>query len=229
MTKEINLDELFEFLKSHNQPVFETQLLREFFPEYKSKLTGGITLELFKAHFILYHHLYKLAHKLIDTEYFLYIKNINIYMFQKPDKGHCQFFDSDNVSFCGSQISSDQEYCMFHKNKVDKVLGESTIDKSGIDSYYLDLKNMEEMDDQKLDMISKGIFKYAATYKEVNESLEVMGLSIDYSLDRLKSRYRYLAKENHPDVNQSRDKTFNKIHKAYQILLNLKTYENLNI
>ena len=228
MTRKINIDDIFEYLKKQKNPVFETELLRVFFPEYRVKLGMGMTIELFRAHFILYHHLYRLADKLRETEYFLFIRNIYIYLFKRPGGGHCQFFDKENICFCGTKTENNEFYCSFHKDKSEKVLADNSVDKIGIDSYYLDISNMDEMDEQKLDMISKGIFEYASTYREVNESLDIMGLSIDYTLERLKSRYRYLAKESHPDVNQSDNKMFDKINKAYQILFKLKSYQNMD-
>lgn len=224
-------DKLFHYLCSRPKPVTETDLLREFYPESRKALTKGMSMELFRYHFLLYHSLYKLAEELEKSasDYFLFVKTINVYFLKKPDRGYCRYFNEKGPAFCGNKTEVNGEYCTFHRDLSDSRKQAGTVGDAGMREYYLDFRNMHTMDEQKLKMWEKGIFTYAASHEEVERSLDILGLSPDFSLQRLKNRYRYLCKQHHPDTESGNDTTrrdFGTIQHAYQLLLELRQGEN---
>jgi hypothetical protein len=223
----------------------ESRLLRRFFPDARETLAEGVTIKLFRYHFLLYHHLYRLAEELEknDSEFFLYIKTINVYLLRKPAAGHCCYFDETKPGFCGMKIdgaAGSGRYCSFHRKLRNERIGGGTVTDPDARGFYLDLKNMEEMDEQKLKMWQNGILTYAASHEEIERSLKLLSLPPDYSIARLKNRYRYLCKRYHPDTagpdsaadgqavaghaadgDPSVTIDFKEIHRAYQTLLAL--------
>ncbi len=228
----IDTNNLLAYLKAHSQPVPETHLLREFLPGAREALAAGFSLELFRYHFILYHSLYLLTEELeqSDSQYLLYIKTINVYLLQKPAPGYCRYFDESKPRFCGVKTGQAEQYCSFHRKMSDRHREAGTLGDAGMREYYLDLDNMNSADEQTLKMWERGIFRYAASYKETERSLEILGLPADYSLRRLKDRYRYLSKQHHPDTAGSGErvtvekpaKDFGEIQHAYEVLLALR-------
>ncbi len=235
--EEIKKEQLLNFLKTEPQPVPETRLLREFLPESRQALADGVSLELFRYHFILYHHLYKLSEELeaSGSEYVLFIRTINVYLLQKPVPGFCRYFNEAGPGFCGVTIENPEkgeqktsgsvdppQYCSFHRNIIEEHRDTGTLDDVGMREYYLNLENMEAADEQTLKMWEEGIFTYAASHKEIDRSLEILGLSADFTLQRLKNRYRYLCKEHHPDTAAGKEASshdFSTIQHAYKVLL----------
>jgi hypothetical protein len=189
-------------------------------------------MKLFRYHFLLYHHLYRLAEKLekSSSDYFLYIKTINVYLFKKPTAGHCAYFDEVKPGFCGIKIDASSLYCAFHGRQRTGRIDTGTVSDADARGFYLDLKNMEEMDEQKLKMWQNGVFTYASSHEEIERSLKLLSLPPDYTVARLKNRYRYLCKRYHPDTagpgtasdgNPPVSVDFKEIHQAYQTLLAL--------
>ena len=224
-----SINELLAFLKSRPQPVAETVLLREFLPGAREALKGSVSLELFRYHFLLYHSLYRLAEELeqSDAKYLLYIKTINVYLLKKPAPGFCRYFDESKPGFCGVKTGGEELYCAFHRLRTAGLRDAGILGDAGTRQYYLHLDNMESADEQTLKMWEQGIFRYAASHEEIDRSLKVLGLSADFSLKRLKNRYRYLCKQHHPDTacGAGRRQDFSEIQHAYQVLQALREGE----
>ena len=232
---------LFTFLQSRPQPVMETELLREFFPGSREALAAGVSLELFRYHFILYHSLYRLAEELehSNSDYILYIKTINVYLLKKPPAGYCRYFEESVPGFCGVKTGIAELYCPFHRDLNDRHRKAGTVGDAGMREYYLNPDNLETADEQTLKMWERGIFTYAASHEEIERSLEILGLPADFSLQRLKNRYRYLCKQHHPDTEaghrgkdtqehtggQTCPADFREIQHAYQVLMTLRQGE----
>lgn len=227
--------ELLAYLVSRPGPVPETELLRRFYPEARKALIESVSLDLFRYHFLLYHSLFRLAASLesSESEYYLHIKSINVYLFRKPAPEYCIYFDPDKPGFCGirrdTAPSPASRYCSFHRRKAERETADGTIGEAAMSSYYLDLGNLDRMDEKKLKMWQEGIFTYAASYEEIDRCLELFGLSSDFSLKRLKNRYRYLSKLHHPDTSSAGGGStggdapdFKDIQHAYRILSSLR-------
>ncbi len=201
--------ELLAYLVSRPSPVPETELLRRFYPEARKALIEVVSLDLFRYHFLLYHSLFRLAASLesSESEYYLHIKSINVYLFRKPAPEYCIHFDPDKPGFGGIRIDTApapaSRYCSFHRRKADRETTDGTVGEAAMSSYYLNLENLDSMDDSRLRMWQEGIFAYAASYEEIDRCLELFGLSSDFSMKRLKNRYRYLSKLYHPDTSSA--------------------------
>jgi len=212
--KTLDLQELLEFLRQKPTPVMEITLLKRFFPDSKTDVNS---LEFFHSHFNLYHYLYRLQ-ELINQgdEEFLYIRLSSTYLFTVPPEGKCCFFDEEIPAFCRAPVSSDS-LCINHFHLIKHRESEALPDFQDIRSYYLDEQNYYRMDKEELQRITSGVSQWMASMEEIEESLEVMGLQRNCSLDRIKERYRYLAREYHPDRNDRSDR-FHSISRAYNIL-----------
>ncbi|MFW5799832.1 MAG: DnaJ domain-containing protein [Spirochaetota bacterium] len=231
-TIRLDLDEILKYLKnSKNQPVIETEMLKHFFSEYDDIINYGLNLDTFKIHFVLYHHLYKLSRKLLfeNSDYYIYIKYIYIYLLKLPEKGRCRYFNKELESFCNEKINDtdkDTKYCLFHReieNDKDKKL--NFLD---ISHYYLDFNNYYKMDAEGLDKTMKGLYKYMKSRDIIEESFDVLSLSMDAPYERIHQRFKYLSKIYHPDVSKEKDaeKKYMKISNAFQVLKDY--YESLN-
>ena len=222
----INIEELFDYLKnSPKQPIIETELLRKFFADYDDVMSSGINLDTFKMHFVLYHYLYKLKRKLqIDnSKHFIYIKYIYVYLIQKPEKDKCQYFNEELEMFCGEPVETTNEgeeaiYCPFHTNIEESR--HNYLDYSDISHYYLNFDNYYKMDEDGLEKTMKGVFKYIKSKDIIEESLDVLSVSLNTPFQRIHERFKYLSKKFHPDINrrENAEEHYKKISTAYQIL-----------
>ena len=57
------------------------------------------------------------------------------------------------------------------------------------------------------------------SYEEFEDAIETLGLIGVETRDRLKKRYLSLSKKYHPDMPEGSDEKFQKINKAYKIIL----------
>lgn len=204
--------EILSFLKKQKQPVEEQILLRNFFPEV-SDFQG---LHLFRCHFNLYHYLYCLKDRLQDEGLWkLHIQLSKCYLLEIPVE-RCRFFLEKENRFC-SKETTDSRYCSAHLLETVHTREEELPGFQGIGAYYLDRTHYSEMDEGQLDRMTRGMNKWLASAKEIDQSLTTLDLSENFTLERLKSRYRYLVREHHPD-RQGNEKDFHKIRTAYLIL-----------
>lgn len=221
----IDINEIFNFLIDSNcYPVIETDLLRNFFPDYEEVMLSGISLDTFKMHFVLYHHLFKLARKLIleKNEYFLFIKYIYIYLLKRPEKNKCQFFNEELESFCGEKVygtnGKNFKYCKYHHDIEKKK--KNQLDFIDISHYYLDFNNYYKMNEKELEKTIGGMYRYVKDKDIIEESFDILSVSIDDPFKRIHDRFIYLSKKFHPDVNKETfsEEKYKKISRAYHIL-----------
>ncbi len=221
----IDLDDLFDFLKnSEKQPVVETDLLKAFFPDYDEVMKyGGVNLDTFKMHFVLYHYLYKLSGKLRceNYDYQIYIKYIYIHLLKKPLRGFCQFFNEELEQFCCEKITEKYEnenYCDYHIDL--EIKSRDKLCHKDISHYYLNFDNYYLMNEDDLNNCMENMYGYLRSKDLVEQSLDTLSLPVNSSFDKIKERFKHLSKKYHPDLNkdeQTEDK-FKKINSAYQVL-----------
>lgn len=213
---ELSLDEIYHFLKQRKNPVQESQLLKHFFPHVPVAVDS---LDFFHAHFNLYHYIYKLADQVNSgNKELLYIRLSSCYLLPYPEPGGCRFLEEDPVGFCG-QRADNSGYCIIHKEM--KSRKNSLPGFRGMRDYYLDLSNDQSMSQEELEHMTAGVSAWIGSLDEIESSLKLLGLPRNCSLTRLKERYRYLARENHPDK-KGEALHFNEIHQAYKIILKWK-------
>jgi len=213
---ELSLDEIYHFLRQQKNPVLESQLLQHFFPHVPVAMDS---LDFFHAHFNLYHYVYKLADRVNkgDQE-LLYIRLSSCYLLPYPPKGKCRYFQEDSVTFCGHRADA-SGYCIIHKEIASRE--NSLPGFRGMRDYYLDLSNDQSMSQEELEHMTAGVSAWIGSLDQIENSLKLLGLPRNCSLTRLKERYRYLAREHHPDK-KGEALYFNEIHQAYKTILKWK-------
>ena len=219
----IDSDELFKYLVRHGSPVSESELLKRFLPEMADSLLAGVSMKLYSAHFILYHNIYMLTEKAAESGYALHVNLIYVYLLKIPPEGACAQILKDENRFCGLKCDEGERLCGFHGKKHETLRRAGTLDIPDISTFYLNPENLDAFDEERLELFARGIFRYAAHYREIDRCLNILGLSLDYTLDRLKNRYRYLTKRFHPDLGENGPFPFAEITNAYHVLLDLKT------
>lgn len=222
MSEKIDTELLYEYLLDREMPVVETDLLRAFFPESAAVLSGGVSLELFRYHFRLYHALYRLEQKLLHSDYLLCIKHIWIYLLKLPGGGKCRYFDEESVQFCRGSVKTGSSFCAIHTYKEEKLKNAGVIGSQHIRAFYLDMSNIETITEENLHKMQQGLLHYLFSYKEIEDALRIMGLPRDFSLQKLKARYRYLSKKHHPDTSRGCERSFKEITRSYAALLRFK-------
>ncbi len=226
-TLELSEQVLFDFLKQQEMPVLETTLLRNFFPEDNNRSFRELDLNVVQMHFILYHHLYKLAHSLNQSNYLLYIYYIYVYLLKKPNPHYCPYFDKSTIRFCLAGKKSEQKYCHYHHEKELSLSQKHLLVTKGIEEYYLDFENFYNLELEYVEILNRAqkIKKYALISDELEESYQILGLFHGSSLDRVQIKYKVLAKQYHPDLNPSSDanQKFKIITKAYNTLKDFLT------
>ncbi len=212
---------VLEYLKNSPGAVNETVLLKRFCADTESDtgLSEGISVDLYKKHFILYHHLYRLAQELEGSPWYLHIRLVNIALIRRPEKGFCQFFDEDRGFFCPAEAGKGKNYCPRHEEEMQSLGREGILGAVSMASYYLNTENYRSMDAGKLDRMTRGVFYYAANQEEIERARRVMGLSADFTKERIRRRYLYLSKQTHPDRLEGERGSFQDLQEAYQILL----------
>ncbi len=133
----------------------------------------GDDLELFRAHFFLFHLLYRLRDKLLlEKRYVLSIFCLEIKLSpyrNGPDGGS------------GPNLHSVPE-------KTDKVR-----------DYYLDMDNISEMDNEGVRRMIDDFFIQLQSWYRREEDFALLGLDPDTCIENLQKKYRLLVFEHHPD------------------------------
>lgn len=225
----LNLTEILSYLLEHPRPVEESGLLRRFLPGTETLMARGVSVELYRAHFTLYHHLFRLAEALERSRYYLHIHLIHVHLLEKPEGGRCRHFDSAEVRFCGapSGHAGEESLCDRHRLEGERLRAQGALSRIGLSAFYLDAGNIDAFGRDRLDRLTRGVFLYMAEYREIEHSLEVLGLPIGCSSDRLHERYRYLSKRYHPDLGRPDGaERFAEITGAYHCIARFKRFES---
>lgn len=221
--KKIEKGEILQYLQARGNPIQEAAMLRHFFPETEIALES---LDFFRAHFNLYHYLYQLQRELNNLgQQFLYIRLASCYLMDQPEEGQCHFFLPEKLDFCRMD-AFDHQYCGFHQDLIDQTKKEGLPHFQGLESYYLDAENYFRMSQEELRRITDGSYRLLGSIEEIERSLKVMDLSPDCSMQRIKNRYRYLARETHPDKSGN-PLEFQDLSAAYHTLVQWKENSSL--
>ncbi len=205
--------------------VSEAALFRRFFP---ACAIDTDSMEFFTRHFHLYRQLYLLADELEDTEWHLHIRLATVYLRRRPEPGECGWFDDDACDYCRLPVQSGLDFCPAHGELHARRLRDGTAGFTNMRSYYMDCNNLERMTEADLDSMSRGVYHYIGSFEEIERSLKIMGVGHDVSPERLRTRFRFLAKHRHPDISgvaRSEDSAepgphadFAEVRDAYEIL-----------
>lgn len=89
--------------------------------------------------------------------------------------------------------------------------------------YYLDLKNLESTTPGDVRDMLKSFWKKFTSFEKRESALKTMGLNPDASESEIKSKYRELAREHHPDKGGDAEKLI-EINAAMEILKSSVTF-----
>lgn len=116
------------------------------------------------------------------------------------------------------EISPIKIFISEQKRGINSIEKDVSVDSS-LAEYYLNWDNMEETTKEDVDKLLESFWKMYLSTDRRSEALVVLGLERNASNQQIKSRYRKLASENHPDRGGNNE-SFIKIRKAYEILRN---------
>lgn len=210
---EVQPDLLQSFLLNHQNPIDEFTLLNHFYPQVPIDLTD---FNFFSAHFLIHHSLYNLRKNLIHQGYLMFIQLSSVYILKIPDDGICSWFCESTISFCGN--SADEKFCSYHLKKNGELIGKGAVESDPLQEYYLDLKNLEQLDEHSFRQFADSGIYLADNIMKVQKALVVFALDPSVDLSRISSRFRYLVKESHPDTGGDSIYSFQEIKEAYDVL-----------
>lgn len=91
--------------------------------------------------------------------------------------------------------------------------------------YYLDLGNLEKTDEAEVKRMLDDFWKRLQLFNRREEALGVLGLEDPVSFDTIKSRYRKLVMEHHPDRGGDRE-MLHRINDAMETLARLDSIDS---
>lgn len=209
----VDREQLFRTLIGRRGRVDESELLDRFLPGARDESVIG----LFRRHFELYHALYSIEERMLEHGLKLHIALAWAELHELPAGGECRYFDT---GYCRAPAAADG-YCVLHRDMRRRHEESGSLGRASLRSYYLDRSNLETMDATRLETMMRGVYRYASSYDEVEEARRTLGLDRDFSIDRLRRRFRYLSKQHHPDSGGDCER-FNRIQEAYRRLLRVR-------
>ena len=161
---------LLEILNQHPDGITEFELMKALnqmgVDAFRSTAN---TLEMFRIHFLLFHHLYRLRDKLIQSgAQDLDIHTLHIGL--KPLETAPSTDDADAL------IEADP-----HR------------------SYYLDLSELEQTTQTDVETLLDSFWNAEDALNHKQKSLDVLGLTESASFDEIKVSYKKLVMKHHPD------------------------------
>lgn len=186
-----------KLLRSHAKPLSEYELLQQLaFTDNDLKLSSESSgdLALFRKHFLVMNALYQLQPIFKDEGYHLIISALKI-----------ELINCDRHAEGNSEIQQ-----IIHQPGDEKIK-----------AYYLDWDEFTQSDQESVETLLNSFWqRYFATDEELS-ALNTLGLDKDADWPTIRSRYRQLASQHHPD--KGGDSTrFIDIREAYELLACIK-------
>lgn len=183
---ELCQNEIFSLLQQHPAGFKEYDLLlklqkREIFPF--SLFEYSDSLQMFQAHFLLFHLLYRFREKLVQAEEY----DLNI---------HCL------------------DIRLIRKSKENQI----PVEYDGVVSYYLNPKHGLDTDRSDVDNMVRDFWKLYTKVDKKEEALTLLEIQEPFTIDKVKKRFRELARIHHPDRGGD-PRMFCKIVEAVDLLL----------
>lgn len=182
-------NDIQNFIDSHPEGFKEFTLMK-YLEQHNStiqKLEGNDELTLFKKHFLIMNTLYKLQD------------------FYHREQGNTLLISATKIEFA--------EYTAGTSSK--HLSPESSNAK--LKAYYLDWSNLVDMDQESVEKLLDDFWSKFFALDERKEALELLGLASTASEKEIKSKFKYLAAQHHPDRGGDAE-TFIQIRLAYETL-----------
>lgn len=209
------------FLAKQTRPVYESTLLYNIYPEYKSNTSS---IDIYQYHFAAMRLLYQLQDELRKENIYLHVHFMRIKMLPYPKVGLCQEYLEESGNFCCSQTSpSENYYCPFHAKRRRDDLPEQL----SVKYFYLSDKNYDAVNEDNADAFLSGTWELLYHYDEYMNAVRILELPEHCNMEMVQQNYHRLAKKYHPDLNGgSISADFLEINDAYQILKKILPYFN---
>ena len=104
--------------------------------------------------------------------------------------------------------------------RPDELQSEGLVEADPLREYYLDLKNLHEIDAAEVRKLLSGFFGRLEAYEQRRDAYKVLGLEEGASLQVVRRKYRVLAKKHHPDRGGDSEK-FQEVEHAMKLLSRL--------
>ena len=205
------------FLTSLSGPCYESELMREGFPEFR--ILGAAPLELFQKHFLLFHWLYRLQERFFAENRYLHIHFMRTSLVDYPERGKCRFYEPHLGSFCADQLLDATEYCAFHRGMV----GDDRLELLSERFFYLDFRNYFALNEGTAREFLDGSWEVLRRHEEIRAALAVLDLPARVDVKTIKSAFREFARTFHPDAGGDGEERFKQINNAYHLLMRLFT------
>jgi hypothetical protein len=216
--KKINQEKLKHFLEKEKGLHYESKIMKIAFEE--DALFSPDTLKLYRYHFVLFNCLYSLQSFYNAQQKYLHIHFMKIGLIDIPDKNKCRYYDENINDFCKCNCSD--TYCDYHKDIFKSSLPDILSEKY----FYLDKNNFYLLNEETLEAFFNGVWKIFNQYDKYKDSLEILKVDKDSTVNQIRRNFYKLAKETHPDLGGNDVKKFIRINNAYHFLLKLYSIKN---
>ncbi|MDN5280612.1 MAG: hypothetical protein PWR01_4577 [Clostridiales bacterium] len=205
---------LEEFLVSQTKPCWESDVFASLLPDLD--LISAPAIELFRFHFVLFHHLFALQKKLFESDKYLHVHFMSINLAKYPEAGLCRHYFADSGTFCSETAHSDGAgLCSFHLDPASTGACELLSERY----FYLDQANFFSVSEENAEAFIAGAWNLLMNYQDLVQCYEILGLPENTDLKLVKRHFRHLAKKYHPDINPEFSAEFSRINTAYRRLL----------
>ncbi|MEE4357147.1 MAG: DnaJ domain-containing protein [Desulfococcaceae bacterium] len=212
---EINKENIRQYLCRLRAPCYESGLLRTAFPDLR--ILNASPLALYRSHFLLFHLLYRMQEDFYAEDKYLHIHFMRTFLAAYPEAGKCRFYDAHSGRFCKARSAGGECYCEFHLRKT----GEHALDELSAKYFYLDEENFYHLDEESAAAFMDGTWELLSRFRDYEESLKILGIRGTPDTDTVKKKFRELAKIYHPDKGARNHEKFNRINRAYRLLLRI--------
>ncbi|MBP7653230.1 DnaJ domain-containing protein [Candidatus Dependentiae bacterium] len=211
---EIDLVFLKKMIIEKNENLTEFELIKNCFHEdYMEQKIFSNNYSLYKYHFSLFHHLFKLQ-KIFNEEgfYYLFISPLKIKIFDKNYKNCIYYFDNENI-FCGNQVLNNGYYCQNHQKS------NFEIESVSLREFYINLDNYNVITEEILEKLISGFWKYNRYKSDLRKYFSALDLPVSATKTDIKKKFKKLAVKHHPDKQGGCPEKFSEINCAYNILM----------
>lgn len=209
----MDADGVTRHLRTANGVCTESELLRIAFPDIR--IAWAEPLELYRRHFLLFHHLHRLRNRFRSEGFHLHIHFMRTGRFPFPPEGGCRFFDEERLAFCGAPIVPEGGYCAPHF----EPLSDGALETLSLRHFYLDPENYTSLDRETAAAFLDGAWELLTRYDRYRESLETLNLSETPTVGQVRRRFRELAMDHHPDRGAESAERFHAVNRAYRFLI----------
>ena len=182
-------NDIQKFIDSHPDGFKEFALMKDLEQHNSTlqKLQGNDELTLFKKHFLIMNALYKLQ----------------------------DFYHREHAKKL--LISATKIHLTEHAKGISSQQLSPDCSEAKLKTYYLDWSNLVDMDQGAVEKLLDDFWSKFFALDKRQESLELLGLASTASEKEIKSRFKYLAAQHHPDRGGDAE-TFIQIRLAYETL-----------